>query len=281
MALNTVLAALGAVIPLTSAIPTSSLADANTTCNRTTIIAAADAYIAAQTAGRIEPLRDFLSEKWTYMENNKAINATDGVLIKPLKIDHVRTNTDLTDCATYTELISASGPYVIGTQIRHDESGKVASIDSIASTTNSWLFNAQKTLDWVLKEKWDEIPEGKRDNREYMKAIGDAYLDVFSNSTAASLIPWGIPCDRLEGSMYTGKGLPNDTCTSGGAKINSNQLPNINRRYVIDEKMGSVSVFCLWQHMMMAADSHEFRFENGKLRYVHTMTVCGGKACRL
>lgn len=32
---------------------------------------------------------------------------------------------------------------------------------------------------------------------------------------------------------------------------------------------------------MNAADSHEFRLENGKLRYVHTITECGGKTCKL
>jgi hypothetical protein len=26
-------------------------------------------------------------------------------------------------------------------------------------------------------------------------------------------------------------------------------------------------------------DSHEFRVEGGKLRYVHTLSSCGGKAC--
>lgn len=45
--------------------------------------------------------------------------------------------------------------------------------------------------------------------------------------------------------------------------------------------MGSVSIFCVWEHMMMAADNHEFRLENGKLRFVHTMTECGGKTCKL
>ncbi len=250
-------------------------------CNRTTMLAAADAYVAAQTAGKLDPLHDFLAEKWLYVENNKEMNATDGVLVKALKIDHRKTNTDTTACATFTELISAGGPYVIGTQIRHDGCGRVVSIDSIASTTNSWLFNAKKTLDYVVKEKWDEIPEGKRDKREYIQAVGDAYLDVFSNATAGDLIPWGIPCNRLEGSMYTGRGLPTDACTSGGGKINPNQAPNTHRRYVIDEAMGSLSVFCLWEHMMMAADSHEFRLENGKLRYVHTMTVCGGQVCKL
>lgn len=246
------------------------------------MLAAADAYVATQTAGKLDTLTPVLADKWLYVENNKEMAAKEGVLAtKALKIDHRRTIADMTVCATYTELVSASGPYVIGTQIRHDDAGRVVSIDSIASTTGSWLFNATKTLGYVQKETWGEIAADKRDDRGFMKAIADAYLDVFSNSTAADLIPWGVPCNRLEGSMYTGRGSPTDKCNSGGAKINSNQAPNIHRRYVIDESVGSISVFCLWQHMMNAADSHEFRFEAGKLRYVHTMTECGGRTCRL
>jgi hypothetical protein len=255
----------------------------NGACNRTELLAAADAYVTAQMAGKLDAIQALVAQNWTYIENNKELDPRKGILTKALKIEHRRTNTDMTVCATYTELISAKGPYVIGTQIRHDAAGKVASIDSVATTTNSWLFNAEKTLGYVQKEAWTEIPTEKRDSREWLKAVGDAWLDVFSNDTAMGLIPWGIPCNRLEGSVYTGRGLPTDSCSSGngGGKFNSSQLPNIRRRYVIDESIGSVSIFCLWQHMMMAADSHEFRLENGKIRYVHTMTECGGRVCRL
>ena len=85
---------------------------------------------------------------------------------------------------------------------------------------------------------------------------------------------------RLEGSAYTGKGAPDDSCQPG-IPSNHNQAPNTHRRYVIDQEMGSVSIFCVWEHMMNAADNHEFRLENGKLRFVHTMTECGGKVCKL
>src|SRR3569833_3145415 len=273
---------LGAMAWLGAAVHQSLPPQPNGPCNRTAMLAAADAYVAAQVAGKLDPKQSNAADKWLYVENIKEIGPKDGVLAKALKIDHRKTNVDMTVCATYTELISASGPYVIGTQIRHDAAGKLASIDSIASTTGSWLFNATKTLSYVSKEAWDEIPVENRDKREFMQAIADAYLDVFSNATAADLIPWGVPCARLEGSMYTGKGLPTDRCTSGGTfKINSNQAPNIHRRYVIDESIGSVSVFCLWQHMMNAADSHEFRFLDSKLVLVHSMTECGGRTCKL
>ncbi|KAM7213760.1 hypothetical protein V8F06_010894 [Rhypophila decipiens] len=48
-------------------------------------------------------------------------------------------------------------------------------------------------------------------------------------------------------------------------------VKNTNRRYVIDEVVGSCDVFFTFAGNL--PDSHEFRLENGKLRYVHTMTV--------
>lgn len=269
------------------AIPTTTAAS---DCNQTAALEAADAYVSAQTSGSLTALQPYVSANWTYLENNVALSPTASVLVKPLKIDHRRTNIDTTSCATYTELISSNStnPYVIGTQLRHsvssssgtDDEMKIISIDTIASTTNSWIFNASKTLDYVLHEKWDPIPENKRDSRELIQAAGDAYLSMWNNATASDAVPWGTPCVRLEGSAYTGTGSTSDSCKPG-IPSNHSQAPNTHRRYVIDEAMGSVSIFCVWEHMMMAADSHEFRLEGGKLRYVHTMTVCGGQVCKL
>ena len=267
---------------LASRVLAAPLAGAAAACDRDAILKAADAYIEAQTAGKLDPLKDLLASNWTYVEDNEEIAAEKSVIAtKALKVDHRRTNVDTTQCATYTELVSTGGPYVIGTQIWHGEDGKITKIDSIASTTNSWLFDAKKTLGWIEKETWDPIPEDKWDSREAIQAAGDAWLDMWSNSTSADHIPWGTPCARLEGSAYTGTGSESDSCKPG-IPSNHNQAANIKRRYVIDQAMGSVDIFCVWQHMMNAADNHEFRLENGKLRYVHTMTVCpGGKACRL
>lgn len=47
----------------------------------------------------------------------------------------------------------------------------------------------------------------------------------------------------------------------------------VNRRYVIDETIGAVDVFI---DFASVPDSHEFRIEKGKIRYVHTITVMGG-----
>ncbi|KIH94521.1 hypothetical protein SPBR_06140 [Sporothrix brasiliensis 5110] len=264
------------------------------TCNHTTLAEAADAYIAAQTTGQLAPLLAVTAANWTYQENNQAVSiatsrSASGIIVaKALKIDHRRTNFDLTACATYTELVSATdpaNPYVIGTQIHHatdlSEPQKVVLVDSIVTTTGAWLFDAKKTLQHVLQENWTVIlPERARDTRVVLQAAADAYLDMWSNATASEAVPWGTPCTRLEGSAYTGHDRPDDSCKAG-IPSNHKQAPNTRRRYVIDESMGSVSVFCVWEHMMNASDSHELRLERGKLRYVHTMTSCGSKACKL
>lgn len=225
-------------------------------CNSTTLTEAADAYVAAQTGGSLVSVQSHLAGNWTYQENNQIIDVKKGVLSKALKIDHRRTNTDLVACATYSEIIisDSANPYVIGTQIRHGPDGKISMIDTIASTTNSWLFDAKKTLQYVQQEKWDPIPEGKRDSRAVIQAAGDAYMDMWNNATADKAVPWGTPCTRLEGSAYTGKGQPDDSCKPG-IPSNHSQAPNTHRRYVVDVAMGSVSIFCVWEHMMMAADS--------------------------
>lgn len=257
-------------------------------CTRPSLLLAADAYIASQTTGSLSPLSPFLATNFTYEQNNVVTPPTtpSSVLTRPLAISHNRTIIDTVQCATYTELISLTGAgWVIGTQIHHaPSSGKILLIDSVASTTGSWLFNASKTLEHVHSEggaaAWGVLPPGQRSPREVIQAAGDAYLDLWSSATAEARVPWGLPCARLEGGAYTGKGRADDSCKAG-IPANHNQAPNTRRRYVVDEEVGSVSILCVWEHMMNAADSHEFRLEGGKLRYVHTMTDCGRRTCKL
>ena len=153
-------------------------------CSRESLLAAADAYIAAQTAGKPDALSSRLAPNWEYEENNVRIAVDKGVLSKAIQIDHIRTIADTIACATFTEVVAANNPgapYVIGTQIRHDPASlNITLIDSVATTTNSWLFNATRTLEYVLKEKplWTPIPEAKRDSRDHIKAAGDAYMDM-------------------------------------------------------------------------------------------------------
>src|SRR4029434_1174640 len=84
---------------------------------------------------------------------------------------------------------------------------------------------------------------------------------------------WGYPCQRTEGGAYTGKGDPMDSCDVGvpsGVNI-------ANRRFVVDPTIGSVVVYGTFGAGNAiggsgAPDTHLFRVEGGKLRYVHTLT---------
>ncbi|KAI1102029.1 hypothetical protein F4804DRAFT_334694 [Jackrogersella minutella] len=247
-------------------------------CNRTYLQLFSDDYVLAHENGQLTHLEN-IADNFTYVENNKTREITGGIFNNALRIDHRHTIVDTVECASYTELIithNVSGepaPYVIGTQIRHSP-GDLSCylIDLTVSTTGSWLFNSTKTLEYASKENWTLIDEGARDSREALKSAADAYLDMWSNKSAIDAVPWGTPCDRLEGSVYTGPGLPTDSCKVG-IPTNNNQAPNSHRRYVIDLTYGAISVLCIFEHLADAPDSHEFRMENSKLRYIHTITL--------
>jgi hypothetical protein len=196
-----------------------------------------------------------------------------GFVTKPLKIDHQRSFLDTDTCQTITESIvtDKTAPYVFSTRLRvnHD---KIVEVEVLWTTTAYWLFNADAYLKYSSTENWDPIPAEKRTSRGALVAAANAYLDAFLEKRT-DLVPWGYPCVRVEGGAYTGKGSPADTCESGvpgGVNI-------VNRRFVVDEILGTVSVYCTFgaggpNGGSGAPDSHLFRIENGKLRYVHTLT---------
>jgi hypothetical protein len=52
----------------------------------------------------------------------------------------------------------------------------------------------------------------------------------------------------------------------------------VNRKYVVDETLGAVAVFLTFGQNELP-DIHTFRIEKGKLRYVHTITMCKSPNC--
>ena len=143
----------------------------------------------------------------------------------------------------------------------------------IITKPGDWLFNITGYAYWVTQENWSTIPEEKRDTRETIKKAADAYCDLFNNPNVT--VPWGTPCVRLEGGLYGDPG-PNGSCAVGvpsGVNLH-------NRRYVIDETVGAVDVMLDFGTSGWP-DTHEFRIEGGKIRYVHTMTHCGVPNCGL
>jgi hypothetical protein len=238
---------------------------AQVACTQDGLQYATNLYLAAQTKG--DPSGLPLAKGLAYIENMQEVDIKDGLIQKPLKIDFHRTLIDPVTCQTFTEIIDAdqTAPYVIGTRLRvnHD---KIAEIEILITHKGDWLFNADNYLKYSSSEKWGEIPPDQRDTRATLVSAANAYLDAFLEKKL-DLVPWGYPCERTEGGMRTGKGLPTDTCAVGvPAGVNI-----VERRFIVDPAIGAVQVFCRFS-VNGVPDSHLFRVEHGKLRYVHTLT---------
>ena len=238
---------------------------AQVACTRDGLQAATDLYIAAQSKG--DPSGMPLANGLAYIENMQVVDIKSGVIQKPLKIDFHRTLIDPATCQTFTEVIvtDKSHPYVLGTRLRvnHD---KIVEIESMVTQQGDWLFNADNYFKWSPNEDWGVIPAGQRDSRDTLVAAANAYLDAFLEKKL-DLVPWGYPCERTEGGLRTGKGAPDDSCSVGvPAGVNI-----VARRFIVDETIGAVVAFCTFG-VGGLPDTHLFRVEKGKLRYVHTLT---------
>jgi len=259
------------VIALCGALLAPALGHAQVSCARGGLQKAVDLYLAAQTKGDTAGLP--LATNVGYWENAAIADVGKGILHKPMKIDHHRSFLDTDSCQTFTEVIvtDKAAPYVLGTRLRvnHD---KIAEIEILWTTTGYWLFNADAYLKYSSTEGWDPIAADRRNTRGTLVAAANAYLDAFLEKKIDA-VPWGFPCVRVEGGAYTGKGSPADSCevgVPGGVNIS-------NRHFVVDEVLGTVAVYCTFGTGgpgggSAAPDTHLFRVENGKLRYVHTLT---------
>ncbi|KAK0634242.1 hypothetical protein B0T17DRAFT_482298 [Bombardia bombarda] len=255
-----------------SALAAPALAFANETCDRPALIEATSRYFAAQSLGQIQYFKT-LSTNATYTENGVATDIKTGILSQPLKIDFTRSIHDTTTCSTFTELIitDPKHPYVIGTQLSFVNGTTIVKIETLVSDAGDWLFNAQHTLHYALLENWEPIVLEKQNTRQAIQAAADSYLDLFKKGNGSVAVPWHENCRRLEGGLYT---APGDTCNDGVPS----GVDLVNRRYVIDETLGVVDVFLTFGAGGLP-DSHEFRIEDGKIRYVHTITVCSEANC--
>ena len=259
------------VFVLTGAVCLPAISHAQVSCSRDGLQRAADLYIAAQSKGDTSGLP--LAAGLGYAENHAPAAIDTGVIKTAMTIDHHRSLIDASTCQTFTEVIvtNKEKPYVLGTRLRVNRD-KIAEIEILWTTTGYWLFNADAYLKWSSSEKWDAIPATQRATRATLVAAANAYLDAFLEGKK-DLVPWGYPCNRTEGGAHTGNGSPMDSCDVGvPAGVNI-----ANRRFIVDETMGSVVVYCTFgaggpNGGSGAPDTHLFRVENGKLRYVHTLT---------
>jgi hypothetical protein len=241
-------------------------------CTRETLQAKVDAYIDSLKKG--EPSSMPLAPGAKYIENRKEISFREGVWQEPLVVDFHRSLLDTKLCETYTEVITASGshPYVIGTRLKI-AGDSIVEVEALVTDEDDWLFNASNYLKYSPKENWSILPPEMRSDRQTLIRVANAYFDVFKDPSSPNGVPWNIPCARLEGGMYTNpENKPDASCTEGPPLEGSVEITN--RRFIVDVDMGTVVGLANFGDENGWPDSHIFRLENGKLRYIHTLTVC-------
>ena len=241
-------------------------------CTRAGLQQTVNLYLDALKKG--DPSLMPLAEGARYIENRKVVPFGQGIWQSPLEIDFHRSLLDVETCETFTEIIHASGshPYVLGTRLKILDDN-IAEVEALVTDQDDWLFNASNYLKYSSQEKWDILPPARRSDRETLLKAANAYFDVFSNPASSSNVPWGIPCARLEGGAYTNpKGEPDASCTGGPPLEGSVKI--VNRRFMVDLDMGTVVGLVDFGEENGWPDSHIFRLEDGKIRYVHTLTVC-------
>jgi hypothetical protein len=256
------------VVVLCSALSLPAASRAQTGCARTDLQAAVDSYLAAQGKGSTSGLRLATSVK--YVENMQDAALDTGILQSPLTIDFHRSLLDADACETFTEVIvtDARHPYVLGVRLKL-AAGRISEIEALVTDQDDWLFNADNYLKYSKSEDWSVIPRESRDSRATLLAAANAYEDIFYDNSVK--VPWGTPCNRLEGGrVRTGKGTPEDSCNAGVPS----GMPITKRRFVVDPEIGAVVALSRFS-VNELPDSHLFRVEKSKIRFVHTLTVCG------
>jgi hypothetical protein len=260
------------LLAVTTLLAATLPAAAQSPCTRADLQAAVDAYLAAQKAGSVASLPTAPAAK--YIENTRASPLASGILATALKIDFSRSILDTTTCETFTEVIvtDPAHPYVLG--VRSRVAGRrIAELETLVTDADDWLFNAGNYLKYSPTEDWGPVAAGKRDSRETLIAAATAYIKVFDDPKVQ--VPWGMPCNRLEGGIRTGKGAPDDSCNVGVPAAGGMKLAATH--FIADPESGAVVAFITWPTTV--PDTHLFRIENGRIRFVHSLTVCTVPNC--
>ena len=143
--------------------------------------------------------------------------------------------------------------------------------DSFSSITGFTYYGAM--------QDWSPIPAANRSSRSLIKAVGDSYFDRFDNANIT--VPWGVPCNRLEGGALVVGNLTGNDCVMASL----DDIKVTNRRYVVDEVLGAVDIFEGFPGLDRSQgnnpmpDSHLFRVEGGKIRYIRTASHCVRSGC--
>ena len=127
---------------------------------------------------------------------------------------------------------------MLGTRLRvnHD---KIAEIEILWTTTGYWLFNADATCNIRPRRSGTPFPPTSATTRTTLVAAANAYLDAFLEGKM-DLCRGACPAIARKAARTPAEASPTDCCEVGvpsGVNI-------ANRRFVVDETIGSVVVFC-------------------------------------
>jgi hypothetical protein len=265
------LAAAGPALAQPAAAPPSPYAAQpdKPSCTRAELKAATAAYVAAQKSGDVSGMS--LAPNAHYLENMQTIEGGKGLWNTRLPVADSLSFHDPVRCKTFTQIIVNDGgkPYVIGTRL-YMNAGKIIRVDSLVTHPGDWLFNANAYLKYSKAEDWSDLKTGQQTAPSEMIRGANAYLDSFSDKFTE--VPWGLPCARLEGGAYTNRtGDPKASCNVG---IPAGVLYIVNRDYLVDDEKGVINVFCRFGNSTSGMpDSHSFRYVDGKIHAVHTLSV--------
>jgi hypothetical protein len=265
-----------AIICIVMLIGSSLIARAGA-CTRESLQSAVDSYIAAQQAG--DPAMMRTSKNIQYSQNTQNGAVYQGILSEALKIDFHRDFLDVDACRTFSEVVvtDVEHPYVLGIRLTV-KNDKISEMESIVTDAGDWKFSADNSLKYISAEDWHVLPGQERISRQALIDAANAYMDRFTYENIK--VPWGIPCARLEGGEYTGDG-PRATCKVG---IPLEAIEIVDRSFVVDVDMGTINVFSRFGKTKADSsfgetkglpDSHTLRMVNGKIRYIHSMSVVG------
>jgi hypothetical protein len=231
-------------------------------CDRAGLEAAVNSYLAALGAGN--PASMPLTSSASYLENDATVALGQGLWLTPLQPDFHRNLLDVDSCASFTEVIIASGshPYVLGVRLRVT-GAQISEVYVVATDQGDWGFNAADYLRYSQAEDWSLVPADQRLTRQQLHDAGFAYFAFWGDKTVQ--VPWGSPCARLEGGLYTGD-YPGSSCSIG---IPDGGFAPQPRDYLVDVDYGMVVLFL----NLGGTDTHLFRVLSTGIRYVHTLTV--------
>jgi hypothetical protein len=241
-------------------------------CDRVGLQGAVDAYLAALQAADTSKMPLSPSVKYYEVATSSAFSKTtaidSGLWKTALPVKFSRSLLDVIQCETFTEVFITAGshPYVLGTRLTVKDD-KISEIFTLVTDSDDWNFDAAAYDTCSESEDWSTVPDASRSTREVCIAAGEAYFKIFSDKS--TVVPWGNPCYRLEG----GKG-----CTPQGDKASTTCNVGIpdnitfkSTTWVADDTLNACVGITLFASA--SPDSHLFRLVNGKIRYVHTITV--------